>query len=103
MDTQYIVLFVSFLLGLGLGAVIATLSKWGLSRYALELDYRLSDLESRLSSEVKKRANEKSISARNANTSLDEWAKQQTGTPQTGTPFATDFGRWQREKMSGKG
>lgn len=70
-----------FLGGLVCGTFIASLTKWGLSRFALELDYRISDLEARVSREVKVRAQANSVKSRKENQSLDDWAAENRPDP----------------------
>lgn len=97
---QLTAFLVPFFIGLTCGALIAALSKWGLSRFALDLDYRLGDLEGRLNREVKVRAQKDSITSRKKNDSVDEWAQLNAQAQQPQQPFATDFAQWRKSKMS---
>ena len=89
------------------GAVIVSLctaivAKWSLIRFAVELEYRIDGLEQRISSEVKKRAQEKSVEQRKGNQSLVDWANSETQEPQAHAPPKASFNDWYRKKMVGK-
>jgi len=73
-----------------------------LRRDALDVDYRLSDLEGRVGREVKIRAGQAGQKALSEDKALLEWAKEQVQapTPTTG-PTLKPLHEWRREKMVG--
>lgn len=75
----YLVIFLSVIGGLVGGMAFAVPFTWTLRRFVIELEYRVDDLEGRISREVKKRGQEASVAKRAENTDLDEWAKNQRG------------------------
>lgn len=81
--------------GIG-GACLAVLTKWGQTRFIVELEYRLDDLEGRVNREVKIRAGAKGTEARNKADDLVEWAKDQQ--PQPNVP-GLNYLDWRKSKM----
>jgi len=80
----------------------ALLTKWTLIRFTVELEYRVDSLEDRIGSEVKKRAQEKSVESRaNKDTFLD-WAKEQKNGPDAQPTAFPGLADWRKGKMGGK-
>ena len=100
METAYWVLtavFLPFCCG-GIGGVcLAVVHKWGQTRHIVELEYRLDDLEGRVTREVKIRAGAKGTEARNKSDDLIEWAK--TNSPQPNL-VPQNFVDWRKSKMT---
>lgn len=78
------------------GACLALLSKWGQTRFLVELEYRITDLEGRVNREVKIRAGAKGVEAKNKADDLVEWAKEQA-VPEKAV--SSNFMDWRRAKM----
>ena len=99
MDTVYWVMTAVFLPafcgGVG-GLCLAMIAKWGQTRFLVELEYRLDDLEGRVTREVKIRAGAKGTEARNKADDLVTWAKDQA--PQ-GNVVPQNFMDWRKSKM----
>jgi len=97
--------FVDILLVLcafGAGWVAAVLKVWGLGRRTTDLEYRLEDLETRVTREVKMRSGQAGQSQKQADKDLLEWAKNQTDAPaQPQTPTVKPLMDWRRDKMTG--
>ncbi len=79
----------------------AILTKWTLIRFTIELEYRVDSLEDRIGSEVKKRAQEKSVEARTSKDTLLEWAKEQKGGGVTAPNAFPGLADWRKGKMVG--
>ena len=80
----------------------AGLKTWALRRKTLDLDYRLTDLEGRLSREQKIRAGKESLGKKNADHDLENWALEQTKTTQPAeTSSFPSFPSWWRGHMKG--
>lgn len=79
------------------GLCLAVLAKWAQTRYLVELEYRLDDLESRVTREVKIRAGAKGTEARNKADDLIEWAKNNSTQPNLAPQNFVD---WRRSKMT---
>jgi hypothetical protein len=90
-----------FLAGGVAGVCMGVLTKWGLIKFAVELEYRVDSLEDRISKEVKTRAQERSLEARRSNKSLLEWAQNGAEEPHTPSAFP-DLQSWRKNKMVGK-
>jgi len=95
-------LILIFLMSLVAGACGAMLLNWGYRRSALELEYRLSDLEARLNREVKIRAATESHTSPNRGKDLKEWASGQGDVSSPQALPAMDFKSWRKQKMTGK-
>lgn len=99
MDTAYWVLtaiILPFCCGGVGGLCLAVVHKWGQTRHIVELEYRLDDLEGRVTREVKIRAGAKGTEARNKADDLVEWAKNNTPEPALGKQNFVD---WRKSKM----
>lgn len=92
-STLILVLLFCVLGGFAAGYFGHTLFSWGMRREMLDLDYRLSDLEGRVSREVKIRAAEKSNRSQSLDKEIIALATQ--GEP---TKNETDLHSW-RQKM----
>lgn len=85
-----------FLCGLVGGLCAATVHKWSQTRFLVELEYRLDDIEGRVSREVKIRAGAKGTEARLKQDDLVEWAKDHAAQPNLAPGNFVD---WRRSKM----
>jgi hypothetical protein len=74
---------VLFLCVLAVGYIGGLLHAWGLRRIAVDLDYRVSDLEVRVNREVKIRAAEAGNKAKAEDRRLEEWAAEQQAASST--------------------
>lgn len=84
---------VSSLCGLIAGGCAALFTTWALKRFTIELEYRLADVEDRVTREVKKRAAEASNAKQKVDQTLEEWAKGQKN------PSENSFTNWYKSKM----
>jgi len=84
------------------GWVAAALKVWGLGRRTTELEYRLEDIEGRVTREVKIRSGQAGQRQKAADTELSDWAKEQVQTP-TPSPGPTlkPLQDWRRDRMTG--
>lgn len=78
------------------GLCAAVLHKWTQTRFLVELEYRLDDIEGRVNREVKIRAGAKGTEARKQTDDLVEWAKDNT--PQANL-VPQNFKDWRLSKM----
>jgi len=78
------------------GLCLALVTKWGQTRFIVELEYRLDDLEGRVTREVKIRAGAKGTEARNKADDLVEWAKENAS---QGNLPQQNFVQWRHSKM----
>ena len=86
----------------GAGWVAATLKVWGLGRRTSELEYRLEDIEGRVTREVKIRAGQAGQRQKTADQDTLEWAKAQVETPApTSAPTLKPLQDWRRDRMIG--
>ena len=83
-----------FISGLVGGMCFALPFNWGLRRFLVELEYRVSDQEGRVNREVKKRAQEASIEKRKENTDLDDWAREHKSGSTSLVPSGHKFNDW---------
>jgi len=94
-----LVLFVGCVL---VAFITSILTKWALIRFTVELEYRVDSLEDRIGSEVKKRAQEKSVESRKGKDDLVEWAQNAKAESTPGEQPLKPFDEWRRKKMAGK-
>jgi len=78
------------------GLCVAVLAKWAQTRYLVELEYRIDDLEGRVTREVKIRAGAKGLEAKGKVDDLVTWAKDNTAQPNVAPQ---NFADWRKSKM----
>lgn len=80
----------------------AIVTKWTLIRFVVELEYRVDSLEDRIGTEVKKRAQEKSVASRAGQDQILDWAKEQKVSPPKIPNAFPELADWRKGKMVGK-
>lgn len=101
MDSFFVAIVVVLCSFLG-GALTHWVFRWGHARDIAELQYRVEDLEGRVLRETRIRAADKSVSARNSNQRLDEWAAEQIeGSNPSKKSSVGSFMDWRWNKMKG--
>lgn len=89
-------LLLPFFCGLVGGLCAATVHKWSQTRFLVELEYRLDDIEGRVSREVKIRAGAKGTEARLKADDLVTWAQENAAPANLGQQ---NFKDWRLSKM----
>lgn len=97
--TAIIILFVGCVL---VSAIVATLVKWALIRFTVELEYRVDSLEDRIAREVKVRGQERSVESRKSKSELLEWAEGEKGGVGGEAAKTSGLDQWRADKMVGK-
>jgi len=86
----------------GAGWVAATLKVWGLGRRTTELEYRLQDIEGRVTREVKIRSGQAGQRQKASDAELSDWAKEQVQPPAPSVgPTLKPLQDWRRDRMTG--
>ena len=82
--------------------IVATLVKWALIRFTVELEYRVDSLEDRIAREVKVRGQERSVESRKSKGELLEWAEGQKEGAGAEPAKNSPLDQWRLDKMVGK-
>lgn len=99
MEWWFFALFVPFLGGFAGGALSTLLIRWTLHRAALDLDYRLSDLEGRVNREVKIRAGVQTANKKKFEEEILEKISQESKAQnQTGVGPSPNLASWIQSK-----